>query len=105
MALLTKGHINQFGVDENYWRIINININLQYNYCDITVAGYATQEARDNGSEPMNIKKVRAKWSEDEFEAFFAPKTVSRAANQNIYNIAYEYIKSKDDLFKDSVNI
>lgn len=104
MAILTQGKINQFGVQEEYWKLTNININLQYNYCDLTLAAYSSKDARDNNSEPMNFKKVRAKWSEDEFEKFFSPMALSRSTG-NIYDVAYQYIKHKDDFFKDAIDI
>lgn len=103
MALLTKDKVNQFGVTEEYWRILNINLNMQYKYCDITIGGYANQESRDNGSEPMNIRKVRAKWDEQEFAAFFSVSAINEG-DDNIYNRAYDYIKYKDNYFKDAIN-
>lgn len=107
MAILTEGKINQFGVLEEYWRITNININLQYNYCDLTLAGYSTKESRDSELEPMSFKKVRAKWSEDEFEKYFSPMAMSKGAKgaSSIYNVAYEYVKHKDEYFKDAKDI
>lgn len=103
MALLTKDKINQFGVKEEYWRVMSININLQYQYCDITLGGYADAETRDNGSEPMNIRKVRAKWDEQEFLRFFTAQAMDEQ-NVNIYNQVYDYIKYKDDYFKDAID-
>lgn len=113
MALLTENKINQFGVIEEYWRILSINLNLQYNYCDITLAGYANAEIRNSKGEPMNIKKVRAKWDNEEFFKFFAPQTFdvklinedgSADISDNIYQRAYEYVKIKDEYFKDAKN-
>lgn len=103
MALLTKDKINQFGVLEEYWRVLSINVNLQYNYCDITLGGYASEETRNGNLEPMNIKKVRAKWDEEEFLHFFTAKAMS-GDGVNIYNRAYDYIKHKDDYFKDAID-
>lgn len=103
MALLTKNKINQFGVMEEYWRILNINLNLQYNYCDITLGGYMNSEARIDGSEPMNTKKVRAKWDGQEFLKFFTAQAMSKQ-DINIYNQVYDYIKYKDEYFKDAVD-
>ena len=103
MALLTKDKINQFGVKEEYWRIISINLNLQYKYCDITLGAYANAETRDNGSEPMNLKKVRAKWDDQEFLKFFTARALD-AESVNIYNQAYNYIKHRDEYFKDSID-
>lgn len=103
MALLTKDKINQFGVKEEYWRILSINLNLQYNYCDITLGAYASAEIRDLECEPMNIKKVRAKWDDTEFLKHFAPKALS-ADGANIYQKAYQYVKIKDGYFKDAID-
>lgn len=103
MALLTKDKVNQFGVKEEYWRILNINLNLQYKYCDITVGGYVDAETRNEGSEPMNIRKIRAKWDEQEFLQFFTATALSEE-NVNIYNKAYDYIKHKEEYFKDAIN-
>lgn len=103
MALLTKDKVNQFGVREEYWRILSINLNLQYNYCDITLGGYVDEETRNAGLEPMNIKKVRAKWDEYEFLKFFTAKAMSEE-NVNIYNRAYDYIKQKEEDFKDAID-
>lgn len=118
MALLTVNKINQYGVNEEYWRVLNININLQYGYCDITMGAYASEETRLAGSEPMNIKKVRAKWDENEFLKYFAPDTFDsnseiatlnitddqNTLTNNIYERVYEYVKNKDVYFKEAVN-
>lgn len=103
MALLTKDKINQFGSKEEYWRILSININLQYKYCDITLGAYIDELSRQNEKEPMNIKKIRAKWDEQEFLKFFSPEVMSDT-NMNIYNQAYKYIKMRDEYFKDATD-
>ena len=103
MALLTKDKVNQFGAKEEYWRILNINLNLQYKYCDITLGDYIDAESRDKGLEPMNIRKVRAKWGEQEFLKFFTAKAMNEES-VNIYNRAYSYIKQKEDYFKDATD-
>ena len=111
MALLTENKTNQFGVKEEYWRILSINLNIQYNYCDITLGAYANEDARNSDAEPMNIKKVRAKWDNEEFEKFFAPRTFelktakadeSLNVSNNIYKRAYDYIKIRDEYFKEA---
>lgn len=103
MALLTKNKVNQFGVQEEYWRILAIHLNLQYQYCDITLGAYADKDARLSDAEPMNTKKVRAKWSEEEFTRYFSP--FSRTLlNEGIYNNAYDYVKQKDKYFKNATD-
>ncbi|HAU85090.1 MAG TPA: hypothetical protein DCW90_06205 [Lachnospiraceae bacterium] len=103
MALITEGNINQYGVEEEYWRLLNININVQYKYADITVASYRNKEARDSNAEPMNLKKVRAKWNEEEFENYFSPQATTYR-NKNIYELAYEYIKENDEHFANAID-
>lgn len=93
MAIIKKDNINQFGVQEEYYRILNINLNLQYRFCDITVGGYASKQARMSESEPMNIRKFRAKWSEGEFLTYF---TADALGEKSIYTVAYEYIMSNE---------
>lgn len=110
MALLTEGKINQFGVQEEYWRILSINLNVQYGYCDITIGAYANSQTREKGAEPMNIKKVRAKWDEEEFFKFFSPVSFNEGTStlnddnlsNNIYARAYEYVKQKDKHFENA---
>lgn len=99
MALIKANNINQFGVTEEYYKILGININLQFKFCDITVGGYMSKEARLSESEPMNIRKVRAKWTEDEFGQYFSARAVS---DISVYTKAYEYLK-RDEYFKDCI--
>ena len=82
MAIIKKDNINQFGVQEEYYRILNINLNLQYRFCDITVGGYASKQARMSESEPMNIRKFRAKWSEGEFLTYFTADALGENQKQ-----------------------
>lgn len=93
MAIIKQGNINQFGVQEEYYRILSINLNLQYRFCDITVGGYVSKQTRMSESEPMNIRKFRAKWSEGEFLTHF---TADALGEKSIYNVAYEYIMSTE---------
>lgn len=116
MALLTEGKINQFGVTEEYWRVLSININLQYSYCDITLGAYVNAKIRNSEGEPMNIKKIRAKWNEEEFLKYFAPSTfesniqttsnaeIKNIMSNNIYERIYEYIKATDAYFADAID-
>ena len=51
----------------------------------------------------MNIKKVRAKWDDEEFLKFFTSEVMSKD-NVNIYNRAYKYVKYRDEYFKDAID-
>lgn len=104
MALHLENQTNQFGVPEEYWKILKINIDIVNQFCDITIGAYYNQEARDNGSEPMNLRKVRAKWSDEEFNKYFSPKALSSFRGYNIYQVAYNYVKQKDEMFSKARN-
>ena len=77
MALSKSNYVTPYGVEAQYWKIAKINIDLHYQACDIVVHGYATEDARLNGMEPLETRRVRAHWGVSEFKAFFAPDTFS----------------------------
>lgn len=129
MALYKSNHETKYGIEANYWKITQITLNAHYGWCDITVSGYASEEARRMDKEPLDKETVRANWNPNEFGSFFSassftenPKEVkdSRpfmqnlkctltaeekpAFNQNIYERAYEYVK-RDERFKDAKDL
>lgn len=77
MGLYKTNYITAYGVEAQYWKIAKVNIDIHYEACDIVLHGYATQEARLNGKEPLETKRVRAHWGPNEFKMFFAPNTFS----------------------------
>lgn len=100
MALVKKGYVSEFGVPQEYWKITAINFNFLLSYGDITVGGYMTKEARDNEYEPLSTRKVRCKWTDDEFFAYFSPEALK---NKSFYDRVYEYIKT-DEFFKEALD-
>lgn len=129
MALYKENHITKFGVEANYWKITQITLNSHYGWCDITVSGYASEEARRNNSEALDKEVIRANWNPNEFGSFFSaesfiegdsnskdnrpfmqslkctlPKEALPDANQNIYQRAYEYVK-RSNKFKESEDL
>lgn len=77
MALSKSNYVTPYGVEAQYWKIAKINIDVHYQACDIVVHGYATEDARLNGMEPLETRRVRAHWGVSEFKTFFAPQTFS----------------------------
>lgn len=129
MALYYDNYETQFGVKATYWRITQINLNVHYGWCDITVSGYASEEARNNNKEALHEEHVRANWNPNEFGSFFTAEsfidnkeekednrpfmkslkcTLSEeekpSINQNIYERAYEFVK-RDERFKDTKDL
>lgn len=126
MALYKDKYITKFGVEANYWKITQITLNTHYGWCDITVSGYASEEARKNNNEALDKEVVRANWNPNEFGSFFSAESFTDnvkeikstkpfmqslkctltaeekpAVNQNIYERAYEYVK-RDERFKNT---
>lgn len=81
MGLYKSNYMTQFGVEAQYWKIAKINLDVHYQACDIVMHGYATEEARLNGMEPLDTKRVRAHWGPSEFKAYFAPTTFASSNN------------------------
>lgn len=128
MALYKNNHQTKFGVEANYWKITQITINSHYGWADITVNGYASEEARRNNSESLDKEIVRANWNPNEFGSFFSAESFINDAetknkqpfmqglkctlseeekpsiNQNIYERAYEFVK-RDERFKDTKDL
>lgn len=129
MALYKENHQTKFGVEANYWKITQITINSHYGWADITVNGYASEEARNNNSEALDKEIVRANWNPNEFGSFFSANSFTESTienknnkmfmqglkctlseeekpsvNQNIYERAYEYVK-RDNRFKDTKDL
>lgn len=100
MALIKEGYISEFGVPCEYWKVTAINFNFLLDYGDITVGGYMTKETRDKEYEPISKKKIRCKWTDEEFYAYFSPEALE---GKSFYDRVYEYIKS-DEFFKDAIN-
>lgn len=101
MALLTKNKPNQFGFKTDYWRIAKINIDLEKMCCDIRLHGYISKEAAELKFEPVETKLVRANWDESQFPQYLSPKALD-TSGKNLYQMCYEYVKTKEDIFKHS---
>lgn len=128
MALYKSNHQTKYGIEASYWKITQINLNSHYGWCDITVCGYASEEARRNNKEPLEKETVRANWNPNEFGSFFSAESFTEneeatsdkpfmqnlkctltaeekpAVNQNIYERAYEFVK-RDSRFKDTKDL
>lgn len=100
MALVKEGYISEFGVPTEYWKITAFNFNFLLDYGDITMGGYMSKDARDKEFEPMSTRKIRCKWTDEEFFQYFSPQALE---NTSVYQRAYEYVK-EDAFFKDAID-
>lgn len=100
MGLFKENYTNQFGVPSQYWKIVNININNYYKWCDIEVRGFYSQETRDANKEAVDRIKIRANWNPEEYGQYFSPTALE---SKSIFINAYEYIKTKD-FFSDCID-
>ncbi|GAA0092943.1 hypothetical protein UT300009_29730 [Paraclostridium bifermentans] len=100
MALIKKGYISEFGVPEEYWKITAVNFNYLLDYGDITLGGYMTKEARDAEYEPLSTYKIRCRWTDEEFQAYFSAEALR---DKDFFDRMYEYVK-QDSFFKDAIN-
>lgn len=101
MALSVNNYSTVFGVPATHWVVDSINLNEKYQYAEITMFGYYSEEAYLNGVTPLETKKVKVNWN-DGFQRMFSKKTLS---NQNLYGVAYDYIKSNVEMFKDATDV
>lgn len=86
---LQKHKNDQFGNGGyNYWRIIETNINWASRSSHVSLAGYLTQEARQNDKQPMEV--VSFDWSGENFP-FDLP--VLDGEGMNAVKVSYEKIK------------
>lgn len=58
MALAKAISVNDTGVEAGYWRIAAFNIDFLVNKTTITLAGYVSLEARNEGKKPIMLKTV-----------------------------------------------
>lgn len=90
---LKKTIVNDMGIPVQYWRITNINLNLNIGYLDISVNGYLTKETRDGNLNPVESKKYRA--TNDKFINTFSIKKMNE--EENIVSMAYDFLKTFDE--------
>lgn len=103
MALKKENYETIHGAKAEHWVIQSINTNDSYGYSDITLVGYVSEEAYLAGKASIETKRVKVSYSNGYAETF-SKKALSARGSSNIYQIAYEYIKTNDDFFKDATD-
>lgn len=103
MALIKKNYISPFGVPTEYWKVTAVNFNYLLDYGDITMGGYMTKETRDKEYEPIMTRKIRCKWTDEEFGEYFSAEALKE---KNFFDALYDYIKQNpnDTFFADAID-
>lgn len=92
MALI-KNIETQYGIDANYWKVVDLNVNWLTKQSHISLLGWNSKTDRVEGKQSLASRVYD--WSGEDF-----PFTIEAldAENENAVKIAYEKIKSLSTL-------
>ena len=96
MALIKK-IITPIGVEAEYWRITNINVDKLGMSCEIVLRLFYNKEAKQ--SIDSRVEMITDKFK---FVQFFSAIALQSSFN-DIYNAAYEYVKANSEFFADAI--
>lgn len=103
MALLKKIYTSDnTGVFAEYWKISEINSNWLTNQIDIKLVGYISQEARNNGRNPLLYRNITA--TGDQALQYFSV-IVMQPEGIDIIHEAYLYVKGHNQEFLDAEDV
>ncbi|AEZ50525.1 hypothetical protein F400_gp078 [Bacillus phage BCD7] len=91
-----------YGVNVHYWKVSNMQIDFNRHIVIITLGGYVDENARKNGSTPLEMRKVNV--SPLDYEKYFCSATVSDE-DVNHLKQCYVYLKEKHPEFCEATNI
>ena len=96
MALIKK-IMTPIGVEADYWRITNINVDKLGMSCEIVLRLFYNKEAKQ--SIDSRVEMITDKFK---FVQFFSAIALQSSFN-DIYNAAYEYVKANSEFFADAI--
>lgn len=90
-------------IDVAYWKISGINISYTGKMVQIYVVGFSNSESRQEG---INNKITRESYicKGKDFDTYFSI-TALNSLEANPVNAAYKYLKEKEKIFVDSVDV
>ena len=88
---LEKVKSTVYGVDGNYWKVIEVTINLMQPYALIKVALFKDQATRQSGAQPLEIKAYDIN---SDLEVFPLLADELEAQGVNVYQAIYAYLKT-----------
>lgn len=89
---LQISHENDQGVTGNYWRLLHIQAFPKEKSFRFSLGCFKDQAASDAGKNP--IKEISSGCGNPEYDTYFDP-TVLDVVSQNVFERAYEYIKTQ----------
>lgn len=99
MAFCKNKKLNT-GIEINYWRIIQLNVNYDRLDAVVTLAGYLSKEARDNGSQPIETVQfdMSSMFHNAEFSGDEVVKNINlKEAYTTIKSLAQKELESEDE--------
>ena len=92
-----KKIMTPIGVEADYWRITNINVDKLGMSCEIVLRLFYNKEAKQ--SIDSRVEMIADKFK---FVQFFSAIALQSSFN-DIYNAAYEYVKANSEFFADAI--
>lgn len=99
---LKKTLKSTYGINAEYWIVNNVVLDSDRKIARITMAGYPTQDIRQEDTEPLMKLTVNCRL--DKYDEYFSIEELDKE-NNNPIKIAYEYAKSEDEFFKDAEDL
>jgi hypothetical protein len=100
---LEKFYMTKYGVQAQYYMVSGVNTNKISQSATITLYGYPSREARQNGCTPLDIRLINV--NPDKFDKYFSIQALEGDNQCNQYRQAYLYVKENDEFFKDSADL
>ena len=101
MALQKNRQVNNIPVD--YWKISGINISYTGKAAQIFIIGFSNSEIRKEGiDKKIAIENYICKG--EDFDTYFSIGSLD-SPGVNPINSAYKYLKEKEKIFVDSVDV
>ena len=94
MALIKSKQTN-YGIEASYWRVGYVSLDRITKYGSISLNLFFNKDAVDY----IDSKTVIIE-TQEEYEQFFSAEALQNY--RDIYHAAYEFVKSKDEYFKNA---
>lgn len=92
MALIKENL--DYGFKANYWRIINVSIDILSNTAMVSIALYTNKEAQKS----LEVRTVNA--YNDTFLKYFSKRNIINY--KDLYEASYFFLKENDEYFKEA---
>jgi hypothetical protein len=100
MALL-KEYSNNQGVVVTYWSISGIKRSMRYKTAEVTISGYLSQSAKQNGCEAVEVRRIKVLL--DKYDTYFSVNVLNQSTND--IQQGYVYIKANEIMFTGATDV